>query len=256
MGSDLEDGPNNHGFDYSYGSLAGAVGMYDHRYRENSPYCETWHRNQELIPGFENGMHATDLVAEDAVRVIKQDRYQPFFLMLTLHAPHTPLDERGRFVDTPTQLDPDQPNRWLNEQDIPWFHDPLGIIQQETDPEKRLFLAVVHHVDHAIGQVYQAVVEQGLANNTLILFSSDNGPQVSWGGNAYPHDLRLTDFNQAITMRGLQDRRLGRGYSRAWFCPLAGQDQARTCHRPGAHHRLVSHPGGDPRTRRPADDSA
>ena len=53
---------------HEHGSLAGAVGMYDHRYREGK-FCETWHRDLELVEGFENGIHATDLVAREAVRV-------------------------------------------------------------------------------------------------------------------------------------------------------------------------------------------
>ena len=121
----------------------------------------------------------------------------PFFLYLAYHAPHTPLDERGEFVDTPTQLDPDNPKRWLNEDKIKWFNDPEGIIQSEPDPEKRLFLAVLYHLDHGIGQVIKALDASGQRDNTLILFTSDNGPQVNWPGNAYPDDLKLTDFNQA-----------------------------------------------------------
>ncbi|WP_160168156.1 sulfatase-like hydrolase/transferase [Rhodopirellula sallentina] len=201
MGSNPEDGPNHHGFDYSYGSLTGAVGMYDHRYRKGGFY-NTWHRNLELIPGAENGKHATDLIAEDAVRVIQEDHDRPFFMMLTFHAPHTPLDERGTFVDRPTQRDPANPKRWLNEDEIKWFNDPDGKIQSETDPEKRLLLAAVHHVDHAIGEVVAALDRAGQRENTLILFSSDNGPQGSWNGNAYPSDLKLTDFNQPLPMRG------------------------------------------------------
>ena len=201
MGVRIEDGPNRHGFDYSYGSLAGACGMYDHRYREGEFY-ETWHRDHEIIPGYENGKHATDLVAEDAVRMIRQHHEQPFFLMLAFHAPHTPLDERGPFVDRPTQLDPDNPQRWLNEDDIEWFNDPEGKIQSEPDPEKRLLLAAVNHVDHAIGQVVAALDQTGLRDNTVIFFSSDNGPQGNWQGNAYPDDLKLTKFNQPLPMRG------------------------------------------------------
>jgi len=204
MGTEPENGPNHHGFDYSYGSLAGAVGMYDHRYRDNTPYYVTWHRNHELIPGHENGRHVTDLIAEDAIRIINKEHEQPFFLMLAFHAPHTPLDERGRFTDRPTQLDPNNPNRWLNEDEIEWFNDPEGIIQSEPDPEKRLLLAAVNHLDHAIGTIVKALDQSGQRENTLILFSSDNGPQSSWPGNAYPDDLKLTDFNQAIPMRGVK----------------------------------------------------
>jgi arylsulfatase A-like enzyme len=201
LGSTPEHGPNRFGFDESYGSLAGAVGMYDHRYRKGE-YEETWHRNHESIDGHENGVHATDLVAREAVRIIERKRDKPFFIYLAFHAVHTPLDERGRFVDQPTGLDPEKPDRWLNEDGIEWFNDPDGKIQRESDPEKRLLLAAVHHLDHAIGSVVAALERSGQRENTLILFSSDNGPQVNWGGNAYPDDLKLTDFNQPLPMRG------------------------------------------------------
>ncbi|MEM9643750.1 MAG: sulfatase-like hydrolase/transferase [Planctomycetota bacterium] len=205
MGSDPEYGPNHHGFEYSYGGLAGDVGAYQHEYRaplRNHPNKVTWHRNHEIIPGYENGKHVTDLVTEDAIRVIKKEREDPFFLYLPYFAPHTPLDERGDFVTTPTQLDADRPGRWLNEDKIKWFNDPDGVIQREADPQKRLFLAVVHHLDDAIGRVIEALDESGQRDNTIVFFSSDNGPQVNWNGGAYPSDLRLTDFNQPIPFRG------------------------------------------------------
>ena len=205
LGSWPEHGPNHHGFDYSYGALAGAVGAYRHIYRlpeKKHPNAITWHRNHQIIPGYENGKHVTDLITEEAIKVIEKKRKSPFFLYLPFFAPHTPLDERGPFVDIPTQLDPNKPGRWLNEDKIEWFHDPKGLIQQEKDPEKRLFLAVVHHLDSAIGKVIQRLDETGQRENTLIFFSSDNGPQVNWNGNSYPSDLRLTNFNQAIPFRG------------------------------------------------------
>jgi len=201
LGSSPEHGPNHFGFDESYGSLAGAVGMYDHRYRKGK-YEENWHRNEKLIEGHDNGVHATDLVAREAVEIIERPREKPFFLYLAFHAVHTPLDERGPFVDQPTQRDPENPDRWLNEEKIKWFNDPAGKIQQEPDPEKRLLLAAVHHLDSAIGEVVTALERNGQRENTLILFSSDNGPQGSWPGNAYPDDLKLTDFNQPLPMRG------------------------------------------------------
>ena len=201
LGSDFNHGPNQFGFDHSYGSMTGAVGMYDHRYREGK-FNKTWHRNQKLIEGYENGTHATDLVAAEAIRFIKKERDKPFFLYVPFQAVHTPLDERGEFVDRPTQLDPNNKDRWLNEDEIKWFNDPAGKIQREPDPEKRLFLAATYHLDHAVGQIVKALDESGQRKNTLILYSSDNGPQVNWGGNAYPDDLKLTKFNQPIPMRG------------------------------------------------------
>jgi arylsulfatase A-like enzyme len=201
LGSTVAHGPDRYGFAHSYGSLAGAVGMYDHRYRKG-PFADTWQRDGALIEGAENGRHATDLVADEAIRILRQPREQPFLLYVAFHAVHTPLDERGRHVGRPTQRDPKNPSRWLDEDDIEWFHDPAGVIQREPDPEKRLLLAAVHHLDHAVGRIVDALQERRLADDTLILFTSDNGPQVDWPGQAYPDDLKLSDFNQPLPMRG------------------------------------------------------
>lgn len=202
MGSDTINGPNHHGFDQSYGSMAGAVGMYDHRYRPKNKFANAWHRNQKPIVGNENGTHVTELMTLETQRLIREKNKNPFFLFLTYHAPHTPLDERGTFIDIPTQLNPKDSTRWLNEDKIKWFNDPGGKIQNEPDPEKRLLLAAVYHLDDAIGRVIKTLEEEGKLENTIILFSSDNGPQVNWAGNKYPDDLRLTKFNQKSPMKG------------------------------------------------------
>ena len=201
LGSSREHGPGRFGFESSYGSLAGAVGMYDHRYREGE-FAETWHRDGELLQEHENGVHATDLLTSDAVAFLEEERERPFFLYLAYQSVHTPLDERGPFVERPTQLDPEDPTRWLGEDEIPWFHDPEGKIQAERDPERRLFLAALHHLDWSLGQVLEALERTGQREQTLVLFSSDNGPQVNWPGKAYPDDLKLTDFNQPSPWRG------------------------------------------------------
>jgi arylsulfatase A-like enzyme len=202
MGSDITNGPNHHGFDESYGSMAGAVGMYDHRYRLTGPWANAWHRNHQAIQGNEDGTHVTELMTLETQSVIREKSEKPFFMFLTYHAPHMPLDERGSFIDSPTQLDPNDSTRWLNEDKIKWFNDPEGKIQSEPDPEKRLLLAAVYHLDDAIGRIINTLEKEGKLENTIIMFSSDNGPQVSWKGNAYPSDLNLTNFNQSIPMRG------------------------------------------------------
>jgi len=204
LGSVPEHGPNHFGFDESHGSLTGAVGMYDHRYHEkkDTPYDPTWHRNHEVIPGYENGTHVTDLTRDEAVKFIKKKREKPFFLYLPFHAPHTPLDERGQFVDTPTQPDPKNPGRWLNEDQIKWFNDPLGKIQSEPSRDKRLLLATVHHVDSAVGDILKALKETGQRDQTMILFSSDNGPWQNSKGGGYPHNIPLKDYNQEDPLRG------------------------------------------------------
>lgn len=203
LGSKPKHGPGQFGFDESHGSLTGAVGMYTHRYQaKENGWDPTWHRNHEIIPGLENGRHVTDLTAEEAVKFINRKRETPFFLYLPFHAPHTPLDERGEFIDLPTAPDPDNPKRWRNEDKIRWFQDPDGKIQAEPSRDKRLLLATIHHLDHAIGQVVEALEHSGQRDNTIILFSSDNGPWINNAGGSYPDNIPLKDYNQPDPLRG------------------------------------------------------
>ena len=63
LGSSPQFGPNQFGFDTGYGSLAGGVDPYNHRYKRGE-FSLTWHRNGELV---EETGHVTDLIAREAV---------------------------------------------------------------------------------------------------------------------------------------------------------------------------------------------
>jgi arylsulfatase A-like enzyme len=159
MGSLPRWGPNFHGFDYSYGSLAGAVGMHDHRYRIGSEYETTWHRNHEYIS--EEG-HATDLVTAEAIQWIGKQAAggKPFFCYVPYHSVHVPLVEE---------------DKWLRmNSHIEW-------------EDRRLMAAAVSHLDGCVGKIVKTLERLSLRENTLLVFVSDNGG-LNWGhpGNAYP----------------------------------------------------------------------
>jgi arylsulfatase A-like enzyme len=173
MGSKLEWGPNHYGFDSSYGSLAGAIGMYDHRYRLDSPFARTWHRDHEYI---EETGHATDLVTAEAVRVIEQQGAAPLLLYVPFQAVHTPLTEEPRWLD-------------------------LNRHHENTD--RMLYAAAVTHMDHCVGKIVEALEEAGKINHTLLVFLSDNGAQVNHSGNGYPPpDPSLKQFSSNKPLRG------------------------------------------------------
>ena len=135
LGSLVEHGPLKFGFNHSYGGLAGALGMYDHRYRLNRPpYTQSWHRNDVHVD--EEG-HAYDLLENE----FTQD--QPFFLYLPYHGVHTPLVES---------------EEWLN-------HN-----KHIENPDRRLFAAAVSHLDHQIGRVIDVLDKKGLREKTGISF--------------------------------------------------------------------------------------
>jgi arylsulfatase A-like enzyme len=187
LGSKPEWGPNRYGFDSSYGSLAGAVGMYDHRYRLNSPFAVTWHRDGEIIPGYENGTHTTDLTAHETVRWIESHADDRWFFYVPFHAVHTPIDER----------------------DEKWHAMNHHI---ESD-DRRAFAAAVSHMDWAIGKFIEAFEKTGQLDETLVLFTSDNGAQVNHAGNAYPApDPALKNFSSNAPLRGRKAQLYEGGY--------------------------------------------
>ena len=93
LGSLPEWGPNHFGFNRSYGSLAGGVGPYDHRYKQG-PHTYTWHRDGELLD--EDG-HVTDLIGQEAVGWISE-KQQPWFYYVPFTAVHIPVQAPQEYI--------------------------------------------------------------------------------------------------------------------------------------------------------------
>ncbi len=148
--------PLKYGFQSSYGYFDGQIDPYTHEYKTETELTkrESWHRNDEYL--VEEG-HVTDLLTAEAIRIIEEDREEPFFLYLAHHVPHYPLDE---------------PEEWMT------MYDGIGL-----HPSRRLFAASVSHMDAGIGKIIDALERTGKRENTLILFLSDNGGQHSWHSN-------------------------------------------------------------------------
>lgn len=169
LGLRPEVGPSHYGFDYSYGYLHGQIDPYTHRYKYGD---QTWHRNGEFIK--EVG-HVTDLIADEAVRFIREGRDgdRPFFLYVPFSVPHYPLHEPAEYIDL--------------------YRDKI------PNRSRRRFAASMTHMDVAIGHVLEVLREEGLQQNTLVIFASDNGGQRAWmdpgeeyEGRYAPHE-RLGD---------------------------------------------------------------
>jgi len=158
LGSDPDWGPYRFGFDYSYGSLAGGCGPYNHKYKKG-PYTDTWHRNGKRL---EEEGHITDLLANDAVKWIENRGDKPFFLYVPFTAVHLPIRE---------------PQEWLDRYpDI-------------AEPDRREYAACVSHMDDAIGKIVAALDRAGKRRETLVVFFSDNGgSQARNDDPQYPAD--------------------------------------------------------------------
>lgn len=148
LGAPPEYRPLLFGFDTTYGYFRGQIDPYTHLYKTGE---RTWHRNDQLLdePG-----HATDLIAQEAIRIIQSTQDKPFFLYVPFSVPHYPLSE------------PDE-----------WSEKLEGRISEHW---RKLNAASVAHMDDAVGRIVSVLDQAGLRENTLIVFASDNGGQKSW----------------------------------------------------------------------------
>lgn len=111
------------------------------------------------VPVRLHGMvYSADLIHQEALLFIKENHSQPFFLFLAYTLPHAQLQVPHDSVY----------NDYLEQ-----FHDTLHAT----------FAAMVTRLDRYVGDIVAAIKEQGLTANTLILFTSDNGPHREGGGD-------------------------------------------------------------------------
>ncbi len=160
LGSLPEQGPNQFGFGHSYGSLAGGVSPWNHRYKQGE-FSRTWHRNGTFV---EEQGHVTDLLTAEAISWIEARSKAPFFLYIPFTAVHLPLKE---------------PDEWLAR--VP------ASVQGDV---ARHYGASVMHLDYAVGRILAAVEKKGIRDQTIIIFTSDNG-----GSTVENNDLKYPDDN-------------------------------------------------------------
>lgn len=99
-------------------------------------------------PRFEPPRYLTDYYTDEAVKVIEANKDRPFFLYLAHWAPHTPLQA-------------------LRED-----YEALSHIELHRE---RVYAAMIRSLDRSVGQVMDALKANGLDENTLVMFTSDNG---------------------------------------------------------------------------------
>ena len=166
--------PNNRGFDHFYGHLHTEVGFYP-------PFANQGGKDFQLNGvSIDDDGYETYLLADEVSRYIRErDKNRPFFMYMPFIAPHTPLDAPQELQDKYKDIDTDLPPARSRQTD-----DTRRIATMMLQPSARpMYAAVVDAMDQAIGQVLQTLEEEGIADNTIVLFFSDNGGAAySYGG--------------------------------------------------------------------------
>ena len=166
--------PNNRGFDHFYGHLHTEVGFYP-------PFANQGGKDFQLNGvSIDDDGYETYLLADEASRYIRErDKNRPFFMYMPFIAPHTPLDAPKELQEKYKDIDTDLPPARSRQTD-----ETRRMATMMLQPSARpMYAAVVDAMDQAIGQVLQTLEEEGIAENTIVLFFSDNGGAAySYGG--------------------------------------------------------------------------
>jgi arylsulfatase A-like enzyme len=158
MGVPDRFGPNNQGFDEFLGFKNGAMDNYSHYYYWGGMNRHVLFRDGE--PYHEDGVYFPDIVVRESTRFIQQNRDRPFFLYLPFNMPHYPLQAPAG-----------------DEERFSHIEDPL----------RRQFSSCVWAMDQRIGQIVACLEDNGLRQDTIIVFASDHGPsneERGGGGSA------------------------------------------------------------------------
>ena len=155
LGLAAPDRPIDRGFDLFEGFLGDMMDDYYDHQRHGLNYMR--HGDHVVNP---EG-HATDLFSGWAVRYIegRTESRAPFFLYLAYNAPHTPIQPPEDWVDRVRERE-------------------AGIGERRAH-----LVALIEHMDHGIGKVLDALDANGYADDTLVMFVSDNGGQLNVGAN-------------------------------------------------------------------------
>ncbi len=143
--------PNARGFDDYYGFCSGHWGDYF------SPMLE---HNGELVKG--RGFIVDDLT-NHAIEFIDRHRDQPFFVYLPLNTPHSPMQVPDPYWD-----------KFKDKSIVP---DPAAEnAKKQILIHTRAALAMCENIDANVGRLIQHLEETNLADNTIVVYFSDNGP--------------------------------------------------------------------------------
>ncbi|XP_063959866.1 arylsulfatase B-like [Lytechinus pictus] len=155
--------PTNRGFKSFFGYLNGGEDYYTHSLALQF-FSQHWHGldfrdNLEPTTNY-SGDYSTHVFAQRAQQVIEQhDTQKPLFLYLPFQAVHSPLEVPEKYIE------------------------PYESI---ADKNRRIYAGMTTCMDEAVGNITGSLKKAGLWNNTVLIFSTDNGGQVIAGGNNWP----------------------------------------------------------------------
>jgi len=202
--------PNNRGFDSFFGQYNHVTNYYT-RAVDADTYKKEEMRGYDFRDNFEvthegEGEFSTDLYTRKAVDIIKNhDKSEPLFLYLAYQAPHGPV-----------QMPPNEYRKYPKNSNI-------RRIRSEE------FLSTVTALDAGVGRVYDALKDSGLYENTVFIFTTDNGGSMAYSNlplrgvkeQLYEGGIRGVGFVNSPLLRRTGEH-TGMMFISDWFSTLIG----------------------------------
>lgn len=172
LGDNYPSRPNDQGFDESLIHLSGGMGQpgdFTTFFKGDSSYFNPvlWLNGEQK--GYEG--YCSDIFTDEAVAFIEQNQEKPFFCYLSFNAPHTPLQVPEEYYNMYKDIDPAS--------GFPNDGRPFPQMTEKDKEDARKVYAMVTNIDDNVGKVLQKLKELKIADNTLVIFMTDNGPQQS-----------------------------------------------------------------------------
>ncbi|AWB66303.1 N-acetylgalactosamine-6-sulfatase [Saccharobesus litoralis] len=179
-----EGHPNKQGFDYFYGYLnhVHAHNHYTHFLWRNNQridlknktqkvecnYCSKFGFDGDVTPMEQRFEYVDSLLRDEAVDFIERSakKDQPFFLYYSLISPHA--NNEAEQVD------------WAHGMEVPDYGEFDGKDWPET---AKGYAAMMRHIDNSVGNIMDKLKALGIDDNTIVIFSGDNGPHAEGGNN-------------------------------------------------------------------------
>ena len=180
-GPDTEGHPNNQGFDLFYGNLGQVQAHWYY-----PPHL--WRNNEQVFfegnTNYSGTHYSHDYMAEEALQFVTDNKNNPFFLYVPFIIPHVSL-----------QVPQDSLDEYLP---LGWPETPIAQAHYSAcDKPKATYAAMITRMDRDIGRIMNLLKKHGIDDNTIVIFSSDNGTTYRFG-------VDYEFFNSVGPLRGLK----------------------------------------------------
>ncbi|MGB6220321.1 sulfatase-like hydrolase/transferase [Haloferula sp.] len=126
-------------------------------------------------------VYAQQVFTEEAIKYINEDRKNPFFALVAYSSPHADLAAPEEYIEPYADKFEEVPylgmSTDIDQDKYAWYYP------EKVDKPNATLAGMVTALDDYVGQIVTALEKKGIADNTLIFFTSDNGPHDEGGAN-------------------------------------------------------------------------